>query len=90
MPKTLALLGSTGSVGEQSLAVAGEFPERYRVAALAAGRNIEKLAGQVAQFRPALVSVADAGGAHIIVLDTEPNSAVLSIAEGTLGFWSRR
>jgi len=64
MPKTLALLGSTGSVGEQSLAVAGEFPERYRVAALAAGRNIEKLAGQVAQFRPALVSVADAGGAR--------------------------
>ena len=29
-------------------------------------------------------------GAHIIVLDTEPNSAVLPIAEGTLGFWSRR
>lgn len=63
-PKTLALLGSTGSVGEQSLAVAGEFPERYRVAALAAGRNIEKLAGQVEQFRPALVSVAEAEGAR--------------------------
>ncbi|MDP7572815.1 MAG: 1-deoxy-D-xylulose-5-phosphate reductoisomerase, partial [Myxococcota bacterium] len=45
-PKKLALLGSTGSVGEQSLAVAAEFPEHYRVVALAAGRNVEKLAEQ--------------------------------------------
>ena len=63
-PKTLALLGSTGSVGEQSLAVAAEFPERYRVVALAAGRNVEKLAAQVRRFRPALVSVAEPAGAE--------------------------
>jgi 1-deoxy-D-xylulose-5-phosphate reductoisomerase len=56
--KRLAILGSTGSVGEQTLAVAAAFPERYRVVALAAGRNVEKLADQVRRFRPALVSVA--------------------------------
>jgi 1-deoxy-D-xylulose-5-phosphate reductoisomerase len=62
--KRLALLGSTGSVGEQSLAVAESFPQRYRVVALAAGRRIEKLAEQVRRFRPELVSVAEAQGAE--------------------------
>ena len=62
-PKTLALLGSTGSVGEQSLAVVAEFPDRYRVVALAAGRKIEKLVEQVRRFRPGLVSVAEPAGA---------------------------
>ncbi|HEY8156479.1 MAG TPA: 1-deoxy-D-xylulose-5-phosphate reductoisomerase [Myxococcota bacterium] len=57
--RRLAILGSTGSVGEQALAVVEAFPERYRVVALAAGRNLEKLAQQVRRFRPELVSVAD-------------------------------
>jgi 1-deoxy-D-xylulose-5-phosphate reductoisomerase len=57
------VLGSTGSVGEQTLAVAAAHPERYAVTALAAGRRIAKLAEQVRAFRPAIVSVADAAGA---------------------------
>jgi 1-deoxy-D-xylulose-5-phosphate reductoisomerase len=57
--KRLAILGSTGSVGEQALSVVESFPDRYRVVALAAGRNLEKLAQQVRRFRPELVSVAD-------------------------------
>jgi 1-deoxy-D-xylulose-5-phosphate reductoisomerase len=61
--KRLALLGSTGSVGEQTLAVAEAFPERYRIVALAGGRQIEKLAEQVRRFRPELVSVASEEGA---------------------------
>jgi 1-deoxy-D-xylulose-5-phosphate reductoisomerase len=64
--KRLALLGSTGSIGEQTLAVAAEFPERYRVTALAAGRQVEKLAAQVRRFRPALVAVADEAGARAL------------------------
>jgi 1-deoxy-D-xylulose-5-phosphate reductoisomerase len=62
--KRLALLGSTGSIGEQTLAVAEAFPERFRVVALAAGRNVERLAEQVRRFRPELVSLADAEGAR--------------------------
>ncbi len=62
-PRRLALLGSTGSVGEQSLAVVESFPDRYRVGALAAGRNVGKLADQVQRFRPELVSVAEPAGA---------------------------
>jgi 1-deoxy-D-xylulose-5-phosphate reductoisomerase len=56
--KRLAVLGSTGSIGEQTLAVAEAFPERFRVVALAAGRNVARLAEQVRRFRPERVSVA--------------------------------
>ena len=65
-PKRLALLGSTGSVGEQVLAVAEAFPERYRVVAMAAGRNVDKLAEQVRRFRPERVSLADSAGAEAL------------------------
>lgn len=62
--KTLAVLGSTGSVGEQTLDVAASFPDRFRVAALAAGRRVEKLAEQIVRFDPDVVSVGDADGAE--------------------------
>jgi 1-deoxy-D-xylulose-5-phosphate reductoisomerase len=65
-PKALAILGSTGSIGEQALAVAEAFPERYRVVALGAGRNLEKLADQVRRFRPRLVSVAEPAGVEAL------------------------
>jgi 1-deoxy-D-xylulose-5-phosphate reductoisomerase len=55
--KNLAILGSTGSIGCSSLDVAAAFPDRFRVVALAAGRSIEKLAAQVARFRPELVAI---------------------------------
>jgi 1-deoxy-D-xylulose-5-phosphate reductoisomerase len=61
--RRLAVLGSTGSVGEQALAVAEAFPDRYAVVALAAGRNVEKLAEQVRRFEPEVVSVVDAAAA---------------------------
>ena len=55
---TLAILGSTGSVGRQCLQVVEQFPERLGVAALAAGENLEQLAGQVARFHPEVVAIA--------------------------------
>ncbi len=61
--RRLAVLGSTGSVGEQVLAVARDFPDRYRVVALAAGKNLAKLEQQVRRFEPDVVSVADADAA---------------------------
>ena len=56
--KRLVLLGSTGSIGEQTLSVVADFPERFRVTALAAGRNVARLAEQVRRFRPERVAVA--------------------------------
>lgn len=58
--KQLAILGSTGSIGRQCLAVVEALPERFRVAALAAGGNLEELIEQVERHTPSLVSVADA------------------------------
>jgi len=57
--KRLSILGSTGSIGTQTLDVAARFPERFRVVGLAAGRNLELLIQQAKQFRPECVSVSD-------------------------------
>ncbi len=56
----VALLGSTGSIGTQALDVIRQLPERFEVAALAAGKNVDALARQVAEFRPAF-AWAEAG-----------------------------
>ena len=53
--KGLAILGSTGSIGTQTLDVVRAFPGRFNVHALAAGRNLSLLERQVKEFRPALV-----------------------------------
>jgi len=57
--KHLAVLGSTGSIGRSTLSVVEAFPERFRVVAMAAGRNLEVLRQQVATHRPRLVAVAE-------------------------------
>ncbi len=57
--KTIAVLGSTGSVGVTTLDVVSRFPGQFRIGAMAAGRNVELLANQVRRFSPELVSVAD-------------------------------
>src|SRR5687768_11714630 len=54
----IAILGSTGSIGESALSVVEAHPDRVSVVALAAGHNTTRLAEQVRKFRPALVSVA--------------------------------
>ncbi len=63
MAKALAVLGSTGSIGVTTLDLVARFPDRFRIAAIAAGRNIERAAEQVRQFQPRLVATADADGA---------------------------
>ena len=57
--KTLSLLGSTGSIGKNVLAVVRMFPDRFRIVGLSAGKNIKELAAQVLEFEPECISVAD-------------------------------
>ena len=57
-PKRIALLGSTGSIGRQTLDVVRQFPEHFRVVSLAARSNITLLAQQVAEFHPDVVACA--------------------------------
>jgi 1-deoxy-D-xylulose-5-phosphate reductoisomerase len=56
--KGLAILGSTGSVGSNVLRIVDAFPGRFQVVGLSAGANVERLAEQVARYRPRVVSVA--------------------------------
>ena len=58
--KQLAILGSTGSIGRQTLAVVDALAGRFGVVALAAGNNLDELAGQIERYKPELVSAADA------------------------------
>src|SRR3989442_15970930 len=60
MTKNLTLLGSTGSIGQSTLDVIRFFPDRFRVRALVSGRNTDLLCDQIREFRPRVVSVADA------------------------------
>src|SRR3990172_4855987 len=64
--KRLAVLGSTGSIGVTTLDVAGRFPDHFQVVALAAGKNITRLAEQVRRFQPPLVAVSDPTGAALL------------------------
>jgi len=59
--KRLAVLGSTGSIGQQTLAVVRALPQRFRVVALAAGGNTALLKQQVSEFQPEL-GYCTAGG----------------------------
>ena len=55
----VAILGSTGSVGRNTLQVIRELPDAPQVVSLAAGRNVEELVRQALEFRPRILSVAD-------------------------------
>lgn len=56
--KRIAILGSTGSIGRNTLEVIRQHPDRFQVTALAAGSNVEEMVKQVEAFRPTLVSMA--------------------------------
>ncbi|MBL0388948.1 1-deoxy-D-xylulose-5-phosphate reductoisomerase [Tumebacillus sp. ITR2] len=66
MSRTITILGSTGSIGTSTLDVVASHPDQYRVAAIAAGNNLDVLLKQIEQFRPELVSVATEEGARAV------------------------
>jgi len=55
--KAITLLGSTGSIGTQTLDIVAQYPDQFRLVGLAAGRNVEMLASQIRQFRPAIAAI---------------------------------
>ncbi len=59
--RTLTILGSTGSIGTNTLDVVRQNPDRFRVFALVAGRNVELLAKQILEFRPQVAVLQDSG-----------------------------
>lgn len=57
--KNLSLLGSTGSIGINVLNIVRQFPDRFQIVGLAAGRNVKLLSDQILEFKPKLISVLD-------------------------------
>ncbi|XZO03596.1 MAG: 1-deoxy-D-xylulose-5-phosphate reductoisomerase [Microcoleus sp.] len=57
--KAITLLGSTGSIGTQTLDIVAQYPEQFRIVGLTAGRNVTLLAQQIRQFRPSIVAIGD-------------------------------
>jgi 1-deoxy-D-xylulose-5-phosphate reductoisomerase len=85
--KQIAILGSTGSIGRQTLAVVEAMPDCFGVVALAAGNNIEELAQQISRHHPEVVSVGSAALADDLVgrLRSAGHSKLPEIQHGPAG-----
>ena len=79
--RSLAILGATGSIGRSTLSVVEAFPDRFRVVALAAGRNLALLRRQVERHRPELVAVAGDDAAR----ELASSLPGVEVASGTAG-----
>jgi 1-deoxy-D-xylulose-5-phosphate reductoisomerase len=82
MQKTIAILGSTGSIGTQALDVVGRHPDRFRIVGLAAGRRVAELLEQVRRFGPPWVSCAEPADAAALRAALPPETKVFCGAEG--------
>jgi 1-deoxy-D-xylulose-5-phosphate reductoisomerase len=58
--KAITLLGSTGSIGTQTLEIVTQYPDQFRVVGLAARNNVDLLAQQIRQFRPEIAAICNA------------------------------
>jgi 1-deoxy-D-xylulose-5-phosphate reductoisomerase len=79
--KRLAILGSTGSIGQSALAVVDAHPDKLRVVALAAGGNADRLADQVKKYRPSRHALAAERGPECLIdIATHPEADVVLFA----------
>ncbi len=82
----LAILGSTGSIGRQTLDVVRALPERFSVVGLAAGRNRDLFDRQLAEFHPEFTSLAGGSGLSLEEMAVLPEADIVVIATaGTAG-----
>ena len=93
--KNISILGSTGSIGRQTLEVVSRYPEKFRVIGLSAGENIGLLGEQIREYKPEAVSVKDEALARTlrsqlgdnrveILYGTEGASEIASLDENSL------
>jgi 1-deoxy-D-xylulose-5-phosphate reductoisomerase len=100
MTQRIAILGSTGSIGCQTLDVIAALPDRFTVVALAAGRNVALLNEQIHRWKPARVAISDDAAVHdvdhstvltgedgLVEIATDPDVDLVVIAtSGKAGF----
>ncbi|MEW9697685.1 1-deoxy-D-xylulose-5-phosphate reductoisomerase [Paenibacillus sp. SI8] len=84
MAKRIAILGSTGSIGTQTLDIVAHAPERFQVEAISGGFNSKLVIEQAKKFRPKLVSVATRALAEEVALHVPSETRVLFGEEGLM------
>src|SRR6056297_1876190 len=82
--KNITILGATGSIGRSTLAIAGMFPQRFRIRALTAKNNIDVLADQINRFQPDLAVIYESGGIDRLksMLDPAVRTEIMSGKSG--------
>jgi 1-deoxy-D-xylulose-5-phosphate reductoisomerase len=83
--KAITLLGSTGSIGTQTLDIVNQYPDKFRVVGLAARQNADLLAQQVRQFRPEIVAICNTQQLPTLkaaIADLDPQPIVLAGEDG--------
>ncbi|KGF71971.1 1-deoxy-D-xylulose 5-phosphate reductoisomerase [Neosynechococcus sphagnicola sy1] len=85
--KAITLLGSTGSIGTQTLDIVAQYPDQFRIVGMSAGRNIERLAQQIRQFHPQIVALGDAEklpDLQAAIADVQPQPTLLGGSAGVV------
>jgi len=85
--KAITLLGSTGSIGTQTLDILENNPDQFRLVGIAAGNNVELLAQQVRQFKPEIVAIcneAKLGDLRAALAGLDPMPQILAGDEGVV------
>ncbi|WP_017326448.1 1-deoxy-D-xylulose-5-phosphate reductoisomerase [Synechococcus sp. PCC 7336] len=83
--KAITLLGSTGSIGTQTLDLVAQYPDRFRIVGLSAHNNIARLAEQVRQFKPEIVAISNPdklGELKDAIAGCDPSPRLLAGSEG--------
>jgi 1-deoxy-D-xylulose-5-phosphate reductoisomerase len=83
--KRLAVLGSTGSIGCNTLDIVAKFPDRFKIKTLTARRNVDRLAEQIAVHDPVLVAVGDPAAARDL-RERLPAGHTVQIMSGVEGY----
>ncbi len=85
--KAITILGSTGSIGTQTLDIVSQYPDQFRVVGLAAGRNVEMLIAQIRQFRPQIVAISEEDKLpqlQAAIADIDPQPILLAGQSGVI------
>ncbi len=85
--KAITLLGSTGSIGTQTLDIVTQYPEQFRIVGLASGNNVEMLAAQIRQFRPDIAAICAEEKLPILkeaIKDLDPQPIILGGDAGVI------
>jgi 1-deoxy-D-xylulose-5-phosphate reductoisomerase len=83
--KRIAILGSTGSIGQSTLSIVESYPDRFQVATLAAGNNVDAVFEQARRFHPELISVAIEENASKLRSRLVESGLNIEVVSGTQG-----